>query len=125
MLLLYRVPLFSAHILPPCASMILLDIYRPRPVPPLSDFEANLANSLGNTSESIPIPVSLTDTITTSSTSFFSAEKTILSSTSVNLIALLRRLDSTLRYPSFISFYYYHAVTGVEFYFLMTLLRFN
>ena len=104
--------------------MILLDIYRPRPVPPLSDFEANLANSLGNTSESIPIPVSLTDTITTSSTSFFSAETTILSSTSVNLIALLRRLVY-LRYPSFISFYYYHAVTGVEFYFLMTWLRFN
>jgi hypothetical protein len=56
--------LFSAHILPPCASMMLLDIYKPKPVPPLSEFEANFENSLGNISASIPLTVSFTETIT-------------------------------------------------------------
>jgi hypothetical protein len=40
--------LFSAHILPPCASIILLEINKPKPVPPISDFEANFVNSFGN-----------------------------------------------------------------------------
>ena len=51
--------LFSAHIFPPWASTMLLQIYRPRPVP-WKDFDANFVNSLGKISESIPWPLSLT-----------------------------------------------------------------
>jgi hypothetical protein len=51
--------LFSAHILPPCASTILFDMNNPNPVPPVSDFVVNFVNSLGNISRSIPVPVSL------------------------------------------------------------------
>jgi hypothetical protein len=36
--------------------MIHLDMNKPKPVPPLSDFVANFVNNLGNISESIPIP---------------------------------------------------------------------
>ena len=43
--------------------MILLDIYRPNPVPTI-DFVANFVNSLGIISGSIPWPVSVTLTIT-------------------------------------------------------------
>ena len=57
--------LFSAHILPPWASTILLEIYNPRPVPE-KDFEANFENSFGIISAWIPEPVSLTLTTTTS-----------------------------------------------------------
>src|SRR5918912_1271478 len=49
--------LFSAHILPPCASIIFLQIYRPRPVPE-KDLEENLVNSLGIISGSTPEPLS-------------------------------------------------------------------
>ncbi len=38
--------LFSAHILPPCASIIFLQIYRPRPVPE-KDLDENFVKSLG------------------------------------------------------------------------------
>ena len=55
--------LFLAVIVPPCASMILLEINRPSPVP-VADFVANLLNSLGIISASIPEPVSVTLTIT-------------------------------------------------------------
>jgi hypothetical protein len=41
--------LFSAHILPPWASTIFLEIYKPNPVPS-KDFVANLVNNLGITS---------------------------------------------------------------------------
>jgi hypothetical protein len=51
--------LFPAHILPPWASTILLDMNNPNPVPD-SDFVANFVNSLGIISGSIPLPLSLT-----------------------------------------------------------------
>src|ERR671923_23669 len=51
--------LFSAHILPPCASIIFLEIYRPRPVPE-KDLDENLVKSLGIISESTPEPLSHT-----------------------------------------------------------------
>jgi hypothetical protein len=63
--------LFSAHILPPCASMILLEIYNPNPVP-LSDFLVNFVNNLGNISGSMPVPVSSIVIITEPASSFFS-----------------------------------------------------
>jgi hypothetical protein len=50
--------LFCAHMLPPCAFTILLQIKRPSPVP-AKDFVANFENSLGNISGSIPEPLSL------------------------------------------------------------------
>jgi hypothetical protein len=43
---------------------MLLEINNPKPVPPVSDFDANFLNSLGNISGCIPVPVSLTLTIT-------------------------------------------------------------
>jgi hypothetical protein len=46
--------LFSAHILPPCASTMLFDMNNPSPVPPASDFVANFVKSFGSISESIP-----------------------------------------------------------------------
>src|SRR5215467_4532182 len=42
---------------------MLLQINNPKPVP-LHDFEANFSNNLGNTSESILVPLSLTVTAT-------------------------------------------------------------
>jgi hypothetical protein len=45
--------LFSAHILPPCASTILFAINNPRPVP-WSNFDANFENNLGSISGCIP-----------------------------------------------------------------------
>jgi hypothetical protein len=51
--------LLLAPIMPPWASIILLDMKRPSPVPLVVDFVANFANSLGNISGSIPVPVSL------------------------------------------------------------------
>jgi hypothetical protein len=55
--------LFSAHILPPCASVIFFDMKSPSPVP-FSDLLANFSNSFGKISRSIPLPESLTLTIT-------------------------------------------------------------
>ena len=49
--------LFSAHILPPCASTIFLEINNPRPVP-WNDFDANFENNLGTIWWCIPWPVS-------------------------------------------------------------------
>jgi hypothetical protein len=42
--------LFSAHILPPWASIMLLQMNNPKPVPPTSDFVTNFENNLGKTS---------------------------------------------------------------------------
>ncbi len=50
--------LFPAEMVPPCASIILLEIYNPKPVPPVSDFVANFENNLDIISASIPKPVS-------------------------------------------------------------------
>ena len=59
--------------MPPWASIILLDMKRPSPVPPVVvDLVANFVNSLGNISGSIPIPVSLI--LTKTSLFFFSAD---------------------------------------------------
>jgi hypothetical protein len=46
--------LFSVPILPPCFSIILLEINRPNPVPPVSDLVANFVKSFGNISGCIP-----------------------------------------------------------------------
>jgi hypothetical protein len=43
--------LFLAHILLPCASIILFEINKPKPVPE-EDFVANFVNSLGSISGS-------------------------------------------------------------------------
>jgi hypothetical protein len=43
--------------------MILFAINNPKPIPE-KDFEANFENSLGKSSESIPVPVSFTLTMT-------------------------------------------------------------
>ena len=58
--------LFPAQILPPCDSIMLFEMYRPRPVP-VVDLVANFVNSLGNISSWIPIPVSFISIITSSS----------------------------------------------------------
>src|ERR671913_39952 len=50
--------LFLAHILPPCASTILLEMNRPKPVP-FSDLVANFVNNLGIIDGSIPGPTPL------------------------------------------------------------------
>ena len=68
---------------------MLFDMKRPSPVP-VVDFVANFVNSLGNTSESMPMPVSLI--LTTSSLLFgATATLTLTVPSFVNLIALLRR----------------------------------
>ena len=81
--------LFSAHIFPPCASIILFETNSPRPVPS-NDFVANLVNSLGNISESIPVPVSFILNVTLPS--FLSKTMDIVPSL-VNFTALLSRLE--------------------------------
>jgi hypothetical protein len=50
--------LFSPFIMPPCDSMMYLDIYNPRPVP-LLDLVMNLGNSLVE-HPNLPQPVFLT-----------------------------------------------------------------
>lgn len=55
--------LFSAHILPPWDSTILLQIKRPSPVP-LRDLVVNFENNFDTISGSIPEPVSFTLTRT-------------------------------------------------------------
>ena len=78
---------------------MLLDIYKPKPVPEL-DFEANFVNSLGIISWCIPSPVS-TILTTTSWLSFllpflFSAATDMVPPFfEVNLMALLMRLETT------------------------------
>ena len=52
--------------MPLCASMILFDINNPNPVPVLK-LVASLVNNLGIISRSIPLPVSVTETIATAS----------------------------------------------------------
>jgi hypothetical protein len=54
--------LFSAHIFPSWASIILFDMNNPSPVPS-KDFVANFENSLGKISESMPVPLSFIPTI--------------------------------------------------------------
>jgi hypothetical protein len=88
-----RPVLFSADILPPCASTILLEMYNPNPIP-LSDFVTNLVNNLGNISASIPVPVSSTPILTEPASSFFSLVIAIVPRL-VKLIALLNRLEMT------------------------------
>ena len=58
----FPVLLFSAHILPSCASIIFLQIYRPKPVPEVESV-INLSNNFGSISLLIPCPSSLTPTI--------------------------------------------------------------
>ena len=58
--------LFSAQIFPSCASMMLLQMYSPNPVP-LSDFVTNLENNIGIIWWSIPGPLSFTLTMTSAS----------------------------------------------------------
>ena len=58
----FPVLLFSAHILPSCASIMFLQIYRPRPVPEVESV-INLSNNFGSISLLIPCPSSLTPTI--------------------------------------------------------------
>ena len=94
---------FSAHIFPPCASTTFLEIYNPKPKPS-KDFVINFENILGNISDSIPVPVSLTVTnaydlllllmLLVLLLSFFSIE-TNISPSLVNFIALLKRLEIT------------------------------
>ena len=90
--------LFSAHILPPWASMILLEINNPKPVSSF-DFETNIEHNLGNISGSIPVPVSFTVTITSSRLAslppLFVFALTKIVPSRVNLIALLNRMDKT------------------------------
>lgn len=92
--------LFSAHILPPCASIILLQIKRPSPVPE-KDFVANFENSLGNISSSIPLPSSLILIMASSLIGFLSLSVLFKSDTmdivppGLNLIAFDRRFDIT------------------------------
>jgi len=54
--------LFSAHIFPPWASIMLFEINNPNPVPS-KDFVANFENSLGKISQSMPVPLSFILTI--------------------------------------------------------------
>ena len=42
--------LLKAHILPPCISIILLEMNNPKPVPPEMDLVANFVKSFGNIS---------------------------------------------------------------------------
>ena len=93
--------LFWAHILPPWASTMALEINKPKPVP-VTDFVANFVNNLGNISGSIPVPVSFILTITWSSlprpppySSSFLCMAIVILPSAVNLIALLRILSKT------------------------------
>src|SRR5215208_2132101 len=76
---------FSAHVLPPCTSIIFLQMYSPNPVPVLESLVVNFENNLGNISFEIPFPVSLTLTIASS----FPSSLSFLLSTITNIISLL------------------------------------
>src|SRR5581483_5254495 len=69
---------------------MFFEIYRPNPVPVL-DFVVNLVNNLGNTSGSMPGPVSFILTIALWS---LCIAITLTLPWSVNLIALLKRFDT-------------------------------
>src|SRR5919108_5370539 len=88
--------LFSAHILPPCASTMLFEMNNPNPVP-VSDLETNFVKSRGNISLSMPVPVSLTLTMNSFFLSSFltSSAETEMVPDLVNFKALLTRLEST------------------------------
>jgi hypothetical protein len=83
--------LFTARILPPWASTIFFDMYKPRPIP-ISDFVVNFENNFGNMSGSIPSPLSVI--LTTTSLLLVSTDADIVPSV-VNLIELLSRLSIT------------------------------
>ncbi len=85
--------LFSPHILPPCASIMLLQIYNPKPVP-FSDPVVNFVNNLGSISATMPEPVSFTETITEPSSILFSLV-IVTTPFLVKLKALLIRLERT------------------------------
>src|SRR6188472_1048841 len=94
--------LLSAHILQPWASIILLQINKPSPIPvPLLAFVANFENNLGIISESIPLPVSFILTIATSCLCLFSSTTVavlviiLMVPFPVNLIALLSKFEMT------------------------------
>src|SRR5919198_4444991 len=87
--------LFSAHILPPWASIILLEINNPNPVP-VEDFEVNFVNNRGIISGSIPLPVSFTLTMAQLSFFFFISTDTVPPPpppSLVNLVALSIKLE--------------------------------
>jgi hypothetical protein len=58
--------LFSAHILPPWASIVPLEIKNPDP-DPVSELVTNFENNLSYSSESIPVPLSFMLIITLAS----------------------------------------------------------
>jgi hypothetical protein len=70
---------------------MLFDIKRPSPVP-VVDFVANFVNSLGNISESMPVPVSVMLTITSS---IFDTAAAVTVPSFVNLTALLKKFEMT------------------------------
>jgi hypothetical protein len=72
---------------------MLFEMNNPKPVP-ISDFEANFVNSLGNTSGCIPVPVSRILKRISRLLYFFPTARVILPSF-VNLIALLSRFEIT------------------------------
>lgn len=72
---------------------MFLEMYNPNPVP-LSDFVANLVNSLGSISESIPLPVSFIFIIISWLFSLFIAI-IFIEPCLVNLIALSSKLEIT------------------------------
>ncbi len=83
--------------MPPCISIILLEINNPKPVPPaVGDLVANFVKSFGNISESIPVPVSFMLTITLLLLLiFFVPTITVMLPSFVKLIALFKRLEMT------------------------------
>jgi hypothetical protein len=87
--------LLIAHILPPCLSIILLEINNPNPVPPsVVDLVANFVKNFGNISKSIPVPVSfILTTISSLLLLSFLSTITVMLPSSVNLIALFNKLQ--------------------------------
>jgi hypothetical protein len=86
-----KVALLIAHILPPCLSIILLEINNPSSVlPSVLDLVANFIKSFGNISESIPVvPVSfMLTTISSMSLLPFLSTITVMLPSLANLIAL-------------------------------------
>jgi hypothetical protein len=81
--------LFSAQILPPWDSIMFFDMNKPKPLPPVPDVTANFENRFGNTSGSIPVPVSFILTMTS---------PLLLS---LSLLLLLPSLESII--PAFLS----------------------
>jgi len=71
--------------------LVHLDMNSPKPVP-VFDVVANCVNSLGNISESMPVPVSLM--LITTSLSFL-CTATLIVPSFVNFTALISRLEIT------------------------------